>query len=365
MIKVHFPNVKKIVRKNKNGTTKTYYYNRTTGNRIIGEPGTDEFSRSYEASKQPKQKQRITSPTTNTFNELTTAYKSSQKFKKLAPRTQKDYLKQMSLLANTYGNAPLITFESKNMRGDFLEWLDIRAEKSERQADYASTVMQILIKFGYERNYLKINHFTEILKHYRPDRRQYVWKLEDVSNFMKNAHHWQYQLAMMLMLHTGQRQGDIRNLKWSDIDGDGFRITQAKTGKRVFIPFTQALACTLKEVPRQGLYILTNNHGNKYSASGFRTFWTRVSKEAKIKNLHAHDIRRTFSSCASEQGVIEQELVSVTGHKIKNADGLDIYIHRSDALSRKCIEKFEGSWAAKVTTNLTTIQIVKNINHSK
>ena len=43
------------------------------------------------------------------------------------------------------------------------------------------------------------------------------------------------QLVMLLALHTGQRQGDLRRLTWTAYDGAFITLRQSKTGKLAHI----------------------------------------------------------------------------------------------------------------------------------
>ena len=50
-----------------------------------------------------------------------------------------------------------------------------------------------------------------------------------------------------LALFTGQRQGDVLQMKWSDVRDGVVSVIQEKTGVRVWIPIHRALA---KSSPR-------------------------------------------------------------------------------------------------------------------
>jgi len=45
-------------------------------------------------------------------------------------------------------------------------------------------------------------------------------------------------LIFELCLGTGQRIGDVRKMRWSDIEEGGINVRQGKTGKDLWIPFT-------------------------------------------------------------------------------------------------------------------------------
>ena len=58
------------------------------------------------------------------------------------------------------------------------------------------------------------------------------------------------QRALILALHTGQRQGDLLRLDWNNYDGAMISLRQGKTGRKVEIPCTKALKRMLDGLDR-------------------------------------------------------------------------------------------------------------------
>jgi len=92
-------------------------------------------------------------------------------------------------------------------------------------------------------------------------------------------------LAMLLALYTGQRQGDLLRLKWSDVHDGAIHLQQSKTGKRLAI----SLHVDLKRVlgrcwllpgggAQGGEYVICSTRGTRYSSEGFRAMFTRVQR---------------------------------------------------------------------------------------
>jgi integrase len=87
--------------------------------------------------------------------------------------------------------------------------------------------------------------------------------------------------AMMLALWTGQREGDLLKLKWSDYDGKYIRLIQSKTirhgkkgkAKRVTIPVSGPLKTYLDASKKRGIYILMNTRDQPWTEDGFRSSW--------------------------------------------------------------------------------------------
>src|SRR5262249_58203618 len=56
-----------------------------------------------------------------------------------------------------------------------------------------------------------------------------IWSDADVDRFLRTAPAY-LQLAMLLAINTGQRQGDLLRLPWSAYDGTSIKMKQRKTG---------------------------------------------------------------------------------------------------------------------------------------
>ena len=99
--------------------------------------------------------------------------------------------------------------------------------------------------------------------------------------------------ALMMALHTGQRQGDILRMSWSNYDRQYISIRQSKNGARVEIPFTEALKVEPDSWNRDAAVILTTQTGLPVKKRCFDRLWAEVCEAAEIESLHYHDLRGT------------------------------------------------------------------------
>jgi len=141
------------------------------------------------------------------------------------------------------------------------------------------------------------------------------------------------QSAMLLALVTGQRIGDISNMKFSDIWDDMLHVTQEKTGCRVAIPLSlrcMAIEISLREVVAQcrdavvSKYLVHFRHstsqavrGDKVSASSITTTFKKARNHCGITWAKGaaptfHEQRSLSERLYREQGVDTQKLL---GHK--------------------------------------------------
>lgn len=141
------------------------------------------------------------------------------------------------------------------------------------------------------------------------------------------------QCAMLLALVTGQRIGDISNMKFSDIWDDMLHVTQEKTGCRLAIPLN--LTCTainmsLREAVGRcrdavlSQYLVHFRHstsqairGNKVSASSITTTFKKARNRCDISWTEGtaptfHEQRSLSERLYREQGIDTQKLL---GHK--------------------------------------------------
>ena len=90
------------------------------------------------------------------------------------------------------------------------------------------------------------------------------------------------QLALVLALWTGQRQGDLLKLSWSALQGGHLRVFQSKARNWVTIPVGETLGRWLASTPKRATTILTGRRGNPWTPDGFRTEWRKACIEAGI-----------------------------------------------------------------------------------
>ena len=62
------------------------------------------------------------------------------------------------------------------------------------------------------------NYLRGFRRLYHADRSEIIWLPEHIASFMKVAP-IEMQRALILALHTGQREGDLLRLPWSGYDG--------------------------------------------------------------------------------------------------------------------------------------------------
>lgn len=346
-MRVPLKGINRVRKKLKNGQVRVYYYAWKGGPRLPSNPGSPEFMSAYYQAIEARKRQPK-----DTISGLATRFGASPEFADLAPKTKRDYSRHLLAIEREFGDFPLAALEDKRARGDFLAWRDRLAAQSRRQADYAFAVLARMMSWARNRGLIAVNPCERGGKLYRSSRKAKVWSNADQAAFLQHAPQ-HLHLALFLALYTGQRQGDLLRLTWSQYDGEYIRLQQSKTGVRVEIPVAQSLKQHLDALlskvraKYQGDWeertILTTISGSSWTEGGFRASWRKACLAAGIENLSFHDLRGTAVTRLAIAKCTVPEIATITGHSLKDVGSiLDAhYLDRSVELGRSAIRKLE------------------------
>jgi integrase len=143
---------------------------------------------------------------------------------------------------------------------------------------------------------------------------------DEVVFLLENAQQHEdglYYPVILLALRTGMRVGEIRALKWKDLDFENRlievkrscrqgRITKPKSGKSRKVDMSRQLAEALrelkhnqwkkyagKEVPS---WVFANVRGGMLRHNTFRVALTSCLKKAGLRYIRIHDLRHTYAT---------------------------------------------------------------------
>ncbi|MGU3496379.1 tyrosine-type recombinase/integrase [Xanthobacteraceae bacterium A53D] len=295
--------------------------------------------------------QRLPTRGPTTFQAIIDLYLDSEEFASLAKRTQADYrriiLERQDNIAAKFGTMPLVAFSPANRndtRGIFKGWRDKLAKASRRQADYAWVVLARICSVALDRGRIDSNPCERGGRIYKADRSDRVWSDEDEANFLQHAPP-HLHLAILLAIWTGQRQGDLLKLAWSNYDGQFLRLRQSKTGVRVKIPVGEKLKAALEaeKARKRGALILLTMEGQPWSEGGFRASWRKACAKAGVAGVTFHDLRGTAVTRLAIAGSTVPEIASFTGHSLGDVEAiLDAhYLSRNAGLAESAVVKLE------------------------
>jgi integrase len=332
-----------------NGILVKYYYAWKNGPRIKAKYGTQDFIREYNEHIASRKR-----PAQGLIFTLIAEFKASSEFKQLGEKTKKDYLRYIKSIEEEFGDMPLEAVEEPGARGEFKSWRDSMAGNP-RKADYAWTVLARIFSVAKDRGRITINPCERGGRLYESgDRLDKVWS-EAAIGLMVEAASKPLVDALMLALWTGQREGDLLRLKWSDYDGKYIRLMQSKSirhgkksrAKRVTIPVSAPLKVYLDAMKeeKRGLFILMNTRDEPWTEDGFRSSWSKAFERAKVnEDLTFHDLRGSAVIRLALAGSTVPEIATFTGHSLKDVETIldKHYLGRDVRLAESAARKLEA-----------------------
>lgn len=143
--------------------------------------------------------------------------------------------------------------------------------------------------------------------------------------------------AVLALLHTGMRRGEMLALRWGDVDFDRLRITirramvrgkvtVPKSGKAREVPLSAELAGVLHDMAetrhrREGFadpgWVFLSAQGQQLMERNFNRSFTRLTTAAakkEVRPLNLHCCRHTFATLALESGRNIKWVAEILGH---------------------------------------------------
>ncbi len=127
---------------------------------------------------------------------------------------------------------------------------------------------------------------------------------------------WEGQAGIIrLLLYTGCRKGEIKDLKWSEVEADTLRLADGKTGPRTVHLGAAARAVVDRQRKGSGPFVFPSPvdpgrpHGERLA------LWRRVRERAGLADVRLHDLRHTYASQAVMKGVPLPVVARLLGHR--------------------------------------------------
>lgn len=299
---------------------------------------------------------------TGSFQALVNEYKQTVYWTERRKSTLTGYEKHLKKILRVFGDKPLCLIQ----RADISAFYNAYAVEHRSSANAALRVINILMNYAVSRDYIIKNPAQGIRIAGTPPRRS-VWSREAESALLEACDEMErpsQRRAFILGLYTGQREGDVLSLNWSNvtISSDGLTIclTQSKTGTYLEIPAARIVAEELKhDVSDGGVYKIAGRTGavvkNEFTNTGwksdaFRKVFCKIRARAQqnhpeidFSNLQFIDLRRTCVVRMAEQGATIPQITAVTGHKTDECQRIiETYLPRNLKMAAEAIRKLDA-----------------------
>ena len=121
-------------------------------------------------------------------------------------------------------------------------------------------------------------------------------------------------VAFRLLLLTGCRMSEIRDLRWEYVKDDCIELPDAKTGGRV-VPLGPEARAVLSAIPREedNPWVIAGRLPGSHLTDLQRP-WRRIRKQAGLEGVRIHDLRHSFASRALALGESLTMIGKLLGH---------------------------------------------------
>lgn len=243
----------------------------------------------------------------NTFNDLMDRYMKEYSAINKAPSS---HLRDKGLekhLRRFFGDRFLTQITSKMIseyktkrRGEGL---------SPRTVNYELTLMGHAFNLAMkEWEWVKDNPVMRVRKDRVNTKIERWLSLDEEKKLLAASPSW-LQEIITFAIHTGLRQGEIMDLKWSQIDfkRKTIIISEQKNRSVDTLPLNAtALGVLLKKAPcviKPDKLVFINSLGNRIGSSVLIRAFHRAEKKTDIPKLRFHDLRHTFATRLVQNGV--------------------------------------------------------------
>jgi len=182
--------------------------------------------------------------------------------------------------------------------------------------------------------------------------------LEEEDRLLKVSPKWLHNI-IVFAIHTGLRQSELLDLKWSQIDMTRGTLTIYEQKNRGVdtLPLSQTAMSILIEQQKissgSDEYVFPNNNGNrKANRDLLEAFYTAMDR-AHVKNFRFHDLRHTFATRLVQAGVGLLEVQKLG--RWKTVSMVQRYAHHNPESLRASIQVMDGI-KKPIITNLSQSQ---------
>lgn len=276
--------------------------------KIENEFGTAEFWREYADILADKdQAPRVT---TRSFAALIKSYRANPRYRNLKPRTGKDYDKYLDFFQEIMGDRNPVHLKRK----DVIRLRDANAAKA-YFANYSLRVLRVLMEHCVDLGWRETNPVRGVSELKTTKSEREPWPSDLLTLYRAECPlGTRERLVMELCVGTGQRIGDVLEMRWSDIQDGGFVVRQNKTGKELWVPVLPELQAALDAASRHSVFILTNERGiNRWSYRGASQAVRKVREAIGALDYDIHSWRYNAACELVEAGCSDDLVASVTG----------------------------------------------------
>lgn len=194
------------------------------------------------------------------------------------------------------------------------------------RANMFKHMLSATFEFGIKQELTEHNPAKALPDHTLDSRERFL-QTHEMASFLTAVEADEHRDYWLLLLLTGARSGNVRAMRWQDINlKEGvWTPPTSKTGEALRIVLVPEAVKLLEDRKRQSIlhavYVFPGRDGKACMMTPKRQ-WYALLERAGIENLRVHDLRRTLGSWQARQGASLPIIGKSLGHATQAATAI-------------------------------------------
>lgn len=293
----------------------------------------------------------------------------------LRPRSVTNYESALLHINRRFGKISMEDITRPAVR-DFIEGLVVEGKLARRTIQNIAAVMSSCLGYGVEMEVLQTNvaiRLKKLAKPEGPGKGVRALPLEEIRALLAAAKEHtppSFHAFLMCAATTGMRAGELRALRWSDVDLNDGSIVVSKSAavrardpdgptkggkpRTVYMPeeFRKVMVEQRRRLPEEALkkrwgavpeYVFPSTTGGMMNDCSYRRWIEKAAEKAGIERTRLHNLRHTAISLLLNNGADPFAVQKLAGHSDVRLT-TQTYAHvQADALRRAVgvLDKFD------------------------
>jgi integrase len=264
---------------------------------------------------------------------------ASPRWKKLAAVTRRDYKSKIGVFIEEFGDIHVGALAKADL---YSWWEDLVRERGHTMANSTISAVRSMLSYAVMKGWRSDNPAKALGLEKVPPR-VVVWTPDEIAAIVAKADDlnlFGVADAVIIALHTGQRQGDCLQFEWVSAENGRAKFRQGKTGARVSVPFSPALQERIEAIKarrRSGPVaelqltgkLVRDKRGKDYTRETFGRDFREVraavaadqikagASEASVAGKQFLDLRDTAITRLALASCTVPEIRAITGHSLE------------------------------------------------
>jgi integrase len=222
------------------------------------------------------------------------------------------------------------------------------------EANHAFTAIRTFFRFAVRRRFISRSPVEGLQIPSRVVARERVLTDDELVKVWKAATEIGYPFGTMvqLLILTGQRRGEISNLRWDWINADTITLPKeiVKNNRAHTFPVGALASRLIENTPRVAELLFPARGNNAAPFSGWSKSKPRLDHLSGVAGYTLHDCRRTFAVGLQRCGVNVEVIETLLNHKSGVFRGIVGVYQRHDFIDEMCAAI--AAWERRLTSLL-------------